>query len=212
MVRRDGFAPIGAYGVIGDGRSVALVAADGAIDWWAVPAMDAPPVFAAVLDPETGGSFTVEPAVPYQVQRRYLPGTNVLETTFTTGTGVVRMMDAVNRDVDGLLGWTELAREVRCGHGEVPIRSLIAARTRIWSRGLHAYPASPPYQRRTGQQARDARLRPDRPLPGRRPSARRMGGARITRTVIPGSRSCITFRYTAMSGRMLAALGFLLAG
>ena len=57
-VRQDGFAPIGTYGAIGDGRSAALVAADGAIDWWAVPAMDAPPIFAAILDPGTGGTFT----------------------------------------------------------------------------------------------------------------------------------------------------------
>jgi Glycosyl hydrolases family 15/Trehalase-like, N-terminal len=55
--RTDGFVPIGGYGVIGDGRSLALVAADGAVDWWAAPTMDAPPVFAALLDPEAGGSF-----------------------------------------------------------------------------------------------------------------------------------------------------------
>ena len=39
--------------------------------------MDTPPVFAALLNPGTGGTFTLEPAVPYQVQRRYLPETNV---------------------------------------------------------------------------------------------------------------------------------------
>jgi hypothetical protein len=55
-MRRDGFAPIGEYGMLGDGRSAALVAADGAIDWWTVPSMDAPPVFAAIPDPDIGGS------------------------------------------------------------------------------------------------------------------------------------------------------------
>ena len=136
-LRTDGFAPIGGYGVIGDGRSVALSAADGAIDWWAVPEMDAPPVFAALLDPQTGGSFTLTPAVPYQAQRRYLPDTNVLETTFRTDGGSVRVVDAVNRDVDGLLGWAELAREVRAGPGEVPMRWQVApgrrfGRARPW--------------------------------------------------------------------------------
>jgi hypothetical protein len=53
--RADGFAAIESYGVTGDGESVALVARDGAIDWWAAPAMDSLPVFAAALDPEDGG-------------------------------------------------------------------------------------------------------------------------------------------------------------
>lgn len=77
--RAGGFAGIESYGVIGDGKSVALVARDGAIDWWAAPAIDSPPVFAAVLGPRDGGCFTLEPTVPYQVKRRYLPGTNVPE-------------------------------------------------------------------------------------------------------------------------------------
>jgi GH15 family glucan-1,4-alpha-glucosidase len=94
--RADGFAGIESYGLIGDGESVALVARDGAIDWWAAPAMDSPPVFAALLDPEEGGCLTLEPAVPYQVERRYLPGTNVLETTFSTGQGRVRVIDSLN--------------------------------------------------------------------------------------------------------------------
>jgi GH15 family glucan-1,4-alpha-glucosidase len=131
MVRKDGFAPIGGYGMIGDGRSLALIAADGAIDWWAVPAMDAPPVFAALLDPASGGDFTLEPAEPYRTRRRYLPDSNVLETTFTTDGGLVRVVDALNRDADGLLGWAELAREVRCGHGEVPMRWRVAPGTRF---------------------------------------------------------------------------------
>lgn len=137
-MRRDGFAPIGDYGVLGDGLSAALVAADGSVDWWAVPSMDAPPVFAAILDPEDGGAFTLEPAVPYQAERRYLPGTNVLETTFRTSGGTVRVVDALNRDVDGTLAWRELAREVRGEAGEVPMRWRVApgdrfGRARPWA-------------------------------------------------------------------------------
>jgi GH15 family glucan-1,4-alpha-glucosidase len=137
-MRRDGFAPIGAYGVIGDGLSAALVAADGSVDWWAVPSMDAPPVFAAILDPRDGGAFTLEPAVPYETERRYLPETNVLETTFRTSGGTVRVTDALNRDVDGQLTWRELAREVRGDSGEVPMRWRVApgdrfGRARPWA-------------------------------------------------------------------------------
>lgn len=137
-MRRDGFAPIGAYGLLGDGLSAALVAADGSVDWWAVPTMDAPPVFAAILDPEDGGAFTLEPAVSYQAERRYLPGTNVLETTFRTSGGAVRVTDALNRDVAGSLAWRELAREVRGEAGEVPMRWRVApggrfGRARPWA-------------------------------------------------------------------------------
>jgi GH15 family glucan-1,4-alpha-glucosidase len=138
VTRRDGYIPIGGYGVIGDGRSAALVGADGAIDWWAVPTMDSPPVFGAILDPEAGGSFTLEPAVPYEVERRYLPGTNVLETKFRTAGGLVRVIDALNRDVAGPLAWVELVREVRGTEGEVPMRWRVApgdrfGRARPWA-------------------------------------------------------------------------------
>jgi Trehalase-like, N-terminal len=88
--------------------------------------MDAPPVFAALLDPETGGDFSVCPAVPYRAERRYVPGTCVLETTFTTDDGQVVVTDALNRDVAGLLAWLELAREVRAVQGQVPMRWRVA--------------------------------------------------------------------------------------
>jgi hypothetical protein len=40
LARTNGFAAIESYGAIGDGESVAVVARDGATDWWAAPAMD----------------------------------------------------------------------------------------------------------------------------------------------------------------------------
>lgn len=139
LARTDGFAPIESYGVIGDSKSIALVARDGAIDWWAAPAMDSPPVFAAILDPRDGGCFTLEPAVPYRVSRRYLPGTNVLETTFGTRDGAVRVIDSLNQGTNGPLPWAELTRDIRPDHGEVPMRWRVVAgtlfrRARPWAR------------------------------------------------------------------------------
>jgi GH15 family glucan-1,4-alpha-glucosidase len=107
--------------MLSDLRSAALVAEDGAVDWLALPTMDAPPVCAALLDPERGGSISLAPTVPYQVERRYLPGTMVLETTFTTASGIVRVSDSLNFGAIGTLPWTELARVLEVEEGEVPL-------------------------------------------------------------------------------------------
>ena len=122
-LRRDGYAPISDYAVLGDGRTTALVASDGRIDWWAIPTLDAPPVCSAILDPAEGGSFSLAPEEPAdEVSRRYVPGTNVLETTYTTPAGTVRVTDSLNVGSAGRLPWTELARRVEGLSGEVAMR------------------------------------------------------------------------------------------
>jgi GH15 family glucan-1,4-alpha-glucosidase len=117
--RRDGYAPIRDYGVLGDGRSVALVAKDGRVDWWPVPTIDAPPVFAAVVDPKAGGFFALHPTVPCRVKRRYLPRTNVIETVYSADSGRVRVTDSLNSGAAGRLPWTELARRVEGVEGKL---------------------------------------------------------------------------------------------
>lgn len=116
------WAPIGDYAVVGDGRTVALIAGDGRIDWWPLPALDAPPAFAALLDPEEGGYVELCPQAPFTATRRYLPGTDVLETTFRTADGVVRVTDALTVGRTGELPWTELVRRVDGVTGEVGMR------------------------------------------------------------------------------------------
>ena len=115
----DGFAPIGAYAAIGDGRTVALVADDGSVDFMSLPNLHAPTTFAAILDPERGGHFTLAPAGEFEAARRYAGRTNVLETTYRTVDGVVRVTEAVTLQDGGLLPWVELARRIEGVEGSV---------------------------------------------------------------------------------------------
>ncbi len=120
--RPSGYLPIGAYAAIGDGHTVALVGTDGSIDWMCLPELDAPSVFGRLLDPGQGGSFVLQPAAPFTSTRRYLERTNVLETTFETQDGAVRVTEAISLD-DGLAApWRELIRLIEGLSGAVPMR------------------------------------------------------------------------------------------
>jgi GH15 family glucan-1,4-alpha-glucosidase len=100
---------------------VALVARDGSIDWLPFPSIDCPTVFGALLDVRRGGSFTLAPDAPYEVSRRYLPGTNILETTFETEDGTVSVMDAMTVPAGGLVPFRELIRKVTGKRGRVAL-------------------------------------------------------------------------------------------
>ena len=87
------FPPIADYGFLSDCENNCLVAPDGSIEWLSLPRPDSPSVFGALLD-RTAGSFRFGPVntlVPDQ--RRYLPGTMVLETTWHTPTGWLVVKD-----------------------------------------------------------------------------------------------------------------------
>lgn len=89
-----GSRPIADYALLSDCNSAALVASDGSIDWLCLPRFDSPAVLTGILDPDAG-HWSLRPAGAYRSTRRYLPGTLVLETIFTTDTGIVRLCDAM---------------------------------------------------------------------------------------------------------------------
>lgn len=120
--RAGGYLSIGAYAAIGDSRSLALVGRDGSIDWLCIPELDSPSVFAALLDPGRGGQFLLAPAVGFRAQRRYVERTNVLETTFETDEGRVRVTEALTIDNSQAAPWRELVRQVEGLSGTVPMR------------------------------------------------------------------------------------------
>jgi GH15 family glucan-1,4-alpha-glucosidase len=92
--RASGFVPIAEYGLLADCTSAALVDRDGSIDWLCLPHYDSPAVFARILDPDAG-HWSITPAGPATSERRYLPGSLVIETTFHTPSGTVRLVDAM---------------------------------------------------------------------------------------------------------------------
>ncbi len=117
---------IGDYAIIGDCRSAALVSRHGSIEWLCWPRFDSPSVFAAMLDRDKGGFFSVAPVGEATVSRRYVDSTNVLETTFRTATGVLRLTDLmpVASEADKrreLLPQREILRRMECTEGEVEV-------------------------------------------------------------------------------------------
>jgi len=126
----DEFQPIAAYGLLADCNSAALVDRGGSIGWMCLPRYDSPAVFAQILDP-AGGHWSIRPRGQFQSRRGYVPGTLVIETTFTTEVGSVKVIDAMAfaegqrhhdlglhaphlllRSVTGLVGEVELELEL----------------------------------------------------------------------------------------------------
>jgi GH15 family glucan-1,4-alpha-glucosidase len=145
------YPPIDDYALIGDCRSAGLISGDGSLAWLCFPRFDSPSVFAALLDASEGGRFSIRPVGEYISQRRYLPDTNVLETTFRCPSGafVLRDLMAVSSEEDKRASLTpehEVLREIEGIDGEVEVEVLYDPRPdygltrpvleRQWDHGL----------------------------------------------------------------------------
>jgi GH15 family glucan-1,4-alpha-glucosidase len=131
------FPPIAEYAFLSNCHTGALVAPDGSVDWLCVPSFDSPSVFGSLLDREAG-TFRFGPyGINHPSSRRYLPGTNTLESTWRTPTGWVIVRDALtmvprNAGEDTVTPHTRpptdydadhlLVRTVECVEGRVDIQ------------------------------------------------------------------------------------------
>jgi GH15 family glucan-1,4-alpha-glucosidase len=131
------FPPIGEYAFLSDCENQALVAPSGNVEWLCLPRLDSPSVFGAVLDRDAG-MFRIGPAdrlVP--AARRYIPGTMIVETSWSTRSGWIVVRDVLLmgpwHHEDGEISKTHrraptdydaehvLLRTVHCVNGEVQV-------------------------------------------------------------------------------------------
>src|SRR5579883_2028172 len=140
---KNAYKSINAYGAIGDCHSVVLIAPNGSIDWGCLPDFDSPALFCRLLDEQRGGYFQIAPTsgtIPGT--QCYLPGSNVLQTRFTSIAGALTITDFM--PVETLNAWPLpemkqnswmqedgscqcLVRIVECIHGELSITARLKA-------------------------------------------------------------------------------------
>ena len=131
-----GFPAIGDYAFLSDCHTGALVAPDGGVEWLCLPRFDSPSVFGAILDRDAG-SFRIGPSESVPISRRYLPGTNVVETDWATEAGWLVVRDALvigpwredrlepyRRAPSDMDARHMLLRHVECINGEIEVEML----------------------------------------------------------------------------------------
>ncbi|MDW5562179.1 MAG: glycoside hydrolase family 15 protein [Methanomassiliicoccus sp.] len=128
----DDYRPIEDYGLIGNRHTAALVNSAGSIDWLCWPRFDSPSIFAKILDPQLGGSWSIQPTSEFKSYHRYLKDTNILETFFVGPRGKIAVLDFMD------MSWAEqemeggppgkLIRVVRGLEGNVETTSLCRPR------------------------------------------------------------------------------------
>ena len=176
---RSGASAIGDYAIIGDCGTAALVSRTGAIDWFCMPHFSGPSVFAAILDRKRGGTFSICPIGRFDISRRYVGPTAILETTFATDSGTIRLTDVmpmtpgmgtlrpyreILRIIEGITG--EVVLDILCeprpdyGRAKPRIRSRGAlGHAIVWADELYMLSAEIPLQILPSREALGARIR-----------------------------------------------------
>ena len=120
---------IGSYGFLGDTRTGALVSEQGSIDWLCIPRFDGPPVFGRLIDPEHGGSWTLQPMEARVIERSYEERAASLVTRWKAPRADFVVREGFIADVSAeLLPRSALVRRVECVAGEADVETLFDPR------------------------------------------------------------------------------------
>lgn len=85
------------YGIVGNGKSAALISDKGSVDWLCLPKFDSPSVFASLLDKEKGGHFSIISVAGAEITQRYEFHSNILVTRFECADGTFEIHDFMPR-------------------------------------------------------------------------------------------------------------------
>jgi GH15 family glucan-1,4-alpha-glucosidase len=111
--------------LIGDCETAALVGRDGSVDWLCWPAFDSDACFAALLGTPKHGRWQIVPSETIKnTTRRYWDNTLILETQFTTASGVVALIDFMPPRGKA----SDIVRLVRGVRGRVKLRMQLVIR------------------------------------------------------------------------------------
>jgi GH15 family glucan-1,4-alpha-glucosidase len=117
------------HGILGDLNTIALVGLNGSVDFMCFPRFDSPSIFAALLDAERGGHFSIAPEFNgVRPKQLYLPDSNILLTRFLSEDGVLEISDFMPVEGAGLAPASNLIRRVKCVRGEARVRMTCAPR------------------------------------------------------------------------------------
>ncbi|MGM0375570.1 MAG: glycoside hydrolase family 15 protein [Bacteroidota bacterium] len=85
------------YGIVGNGKSAALISDKGSVDWLCLPKFDSPSIFGGLLDKDKGGHFSIISMTSADITQRYEYHSNILITRFECVDGIFEIHDFMPR-------------------------------------------------------------------------------------------------------------------